>query len=416
MAGAMRIGDVLLAHGWVDQTTLSRALAEQRYAQMRLCSLLISRGLLDFDNATRALSEQHGVPGALSKHLDGRDPFLAERMPPALGRTSFLLPIGRTRDGKLIVACRDPRPDLAHTIEQATHENVMLAVAPAGRLEQLVLAAFGAAPEEFEVDLGTGPIAIAPKGFEAPSMEWPDAGGSQFVLADLDDARVAKDPTQHSGAHQMPKRDTPQSLPAMPRPGASTPPPGMRALSDSVPPDNAQTTPMPRISGRHTAVPMATSPVPSLAETCAKLDRATGRDEATDVVMAFLQGRFVSSLLVTINDGAALGHRGHGPNMQAIEMIALPMASPSMVKTVQESSKPTKQSPAGAIQERLARMLGEPSFPAAAPIVIGGRVVAAIVVGDPVRGKPQEAFADLDWVAESLGAAYARIVMDSRRP
>src|SRR5437016_2196862 len=119
--------------------------------------------------------------------------------------------------------------------------------------------------------------------------------------------------------------------------------------------------------------------------------------------------------MVSINDGAALGHRGHGPAMQAVETIALPMASASMVKIVHDTSQPTKTVPAGAIQERLSRLLGEPKPHAAAPLLVGGRVIGAVVVGDPQSGTPEQGFADLDWVSEALGAAYARILMDAKR-
>ena len=49
--------------GWVEPTSLDRAIAEQRHTGKRLCSLLVARGLLDPDDAARALGAQHGVAG-----------------------------------------------------------------------------------------------------------------------------------------------------------------------------------------------------------------------------------------------------------------------------------------------------------------------------------------------------------------
>ena len=45
---------------------------------------------------------------------------------------------------------------------------------------------------------------------------------------------------------------------------------------------------------------------------------------------------------------------------------------------------------------------------AAAPVLVGGHAVAAIVVGDPFDG-PTQAGAELAQLAEALGSAYQRI-------
>ena len=113
----MRVGEILLHHGWVDPTSLQRALAEQRHTGKRLCSLLIARGMLDPDHASRALGEQHGVAAALQRHLEQRDRTVVALLPGAFARASFVLPIGRSRTGDLIVCARDPRPDIQATVQ-----------------------------------------------------------------------------------------------------------------------------------------------------------------------------------------------------------------------------------------------------------------------------------------------------------
>ncbi|HZJ65362.1 MAG TPA: hypothetical protein VFD36_17750, partial [Kofleriaceae bacterium] len=172
---------------WVSAEALARALAEQRLTGKRICSLLISRGLLDPDNAARALANQHNVPGVLQKHLEHRDPALARLLPPALARASFALPIGRTRNQELIVCVRDPRPELRGILASAVGGPVVIAVAPAHQLEQLIKSTYEGMPSHiragnelsFDVDLSTQAISIvrdeavtaqpaAPAGSSAP--------------------------------------------------------------------------------------------------------------------------------------------------------------------------------------------------------------------------------------------------------
>ena len=108
-AGPMRIGELLVQQGKLRHGDLTRAVANQPES-MRLCSYLIAQGLIDLDDGSRALGELHGVPCALAKHLEGRDPTIASVIPAELGRSSCALPIGKTSKGNLIVCVRDPAP------------------------------------------------------------------------------------------------------------------------------------------------------------------------------------------------------------------------------------------------------------------------------------------------------------------
>lgn len=206
----MHIGRLLLERGWVDPDALARGLAEQRLAGTRICSLLIGRGQLDPDLAARALAEQHGAAGALQKHLEHRDRSLVGRLSGQLAHACMALPIGRTRTGELVVCVRDPSAEVRRALAQALAEPIVIAVAPARQLEQLVRQTYDAtnasradatdagspeAHDEFEVDLSTQPIDL------------PDALTSgALTLVELDDARVAKDPSQSGQLPARPQR------------------------------------------------------------------------------------------------------------------------------------------------------------------------------------------------------------------
>src|SRR5262245_44619972 len=125
----MRIGELLVEQRKLSPSDLTRALAEHPN-DTRLCSFLITRGLVELDDATRALGAQQRVACALAKHLAGRDPELAKLIPIELGRSSCVLPIGRTSKGSVIVCVRDPSSAVMTALTQAIPGDVMMVIAP----------------------------------------------------------------------------------------------------------------------------------------------------------------------------------------------------------------------------------------------------------------------------------------------
>lgn len=461
MTTRARIGELLLGQHLVDEDTLARALADQKTLGRRLCSILIARGAVHPDDAVRALAAQHEMAGALQRHLTGRDPVLARLLPAELARSWMALPIGRMRGGELIVCVRDRSDELIPELERATQGPVMLAIAPASQLEALVASAYGRVPTgELDVNLETGIIPVVD---DDPA----------FQLVDLDDKSVAKMTQQiaiearHSPAGMparpsdrtitpVPSRTTtppPQSaLPPRstvpPRPAAepplrpsspaisrtSTPPPAASPLPPrpTTPPPRAEppsrpsapaisrtSTPSPAWSTTppssvRTSTPPPGAPI-ALDHTLRALDRAQTRDDATDAAMAFVESRFPASLLLVIKEGAAVGHRGHGPQVSddAIQAIAVPLSAPTIVKLAHDSRRIATTTPPGTgeLQERLERLLGD--GPIAGPVFVSSRVACVLAVGaddlDALAG------AELDRLCTSLGVAYTRIVVDAKK-
>jgi Type II secretion system (T2SS), protein E, N-terminal domain len=388
----MRIGELLVEQRKLRQSELTRAIVDKP-ADKRMCSFLIARGLVDFDDSSRALGEQQGVACALAKHLEGRDPELAKLIPAELGRASCALPLGRSSRGALIVCVRDPSPSVLAALRQAANTEITMVIAPATRLEHLVLNAYGAAPsDEFDIDfsttgmgdnLVTSPPRVAAMAAASanlppiPDVAALDPESVRLALTDLDDERVDKDPTQ-SG-----------KLPAFAQP---------------VP----VTIPTPTISRRATTSdPRVTRPM-SLSAMAVGLEHATSRETATDLVLAYVATRWKSGLVLAIRDRSAAGYRGHGVSMP--ELISLPLGVPSTVQIAVESKFVSVVSPSGPAQDALVRALGG-ATPAAAPVVVNGSAVAVVVVGHPLDRDTtvEHAAADLGMLAEALGSAYTRI-------
>jgi hypothetical protein len=362
----MQIGQILVEQRWVDPQALADALAAQPGAGLRICSLLIARGRLDPDHAARALAHQHNVPGVLQKHLDNRERALAILLPAAFARAHLALPIGRTRDHELIVCVRDPSPALGAVIAAAVAGRVLIAVAPAHQLEQLVAATYDAPdPDEIEVDLRTQRVPVIGDGLA-------DLGS--MTLVQLDDYRVARDPSQ-SGQHAAVLART------LTAPGVSAP---VRATLDT---------------------------------SIAAIDRSTRFDDAIDAAMRHLAGRCAHAVLFAIREGAACGVRGHGERLTAerVATLAVPLGAPSIVQEARDTRRPVTASPRhiGAVQDRLANSLGSPRALIAVPIEVGPEVAYVIAAGDPFDAA---ATRELERLAGALGAAFERLVEAPRRP
>ncbi len=415
----MRIGELLVEQRKVRASDLTQALAEKP-ADRRLCSFLIAKGLLDFDDASRALGEQKGVASALARHLAGRDPALARMIPAELGRGSCALPIGKSSKGAVIVCVRDPAPALLAALRQAIRADILMVITPASRLEHLVADAYGSASaEELDIDfdiaveatppprvprraLSTPPMPFqrvdAPHAYARPDTPPPlpplpdidvlDPESIRLSLTDLDDIRVAKDPAQ-SG--QIPIMGS-----ALPPGSSKLPPPPPTGLA-------AATEPPRRTRDRE-------PPRRTLDELQADLDRATTREAATDLVLAFVAARWTTGLVLAIRDRTAIGYRGHG--VTAPELVTVSLGSPSTLQRAVQTRFISIETPAGVGQSALSHALAGPSAPAAAPVIVGGQPVAVVVVGDPLDGAHARdlSTADLAGLAEALASTYTRLM------
>jgi hypothetical protein len=262
----------------------------------------------------------------------------------------------------------------------------VIAVAPAHQLEQLVELTYGSpdpAPDaSVEVDLSTrviptlrtdpAPPEGAPTGddveIDLQTRRIPAIGDrlgdlGSMTLVELDDARVERDPSQ-SGQHAvvLPRTTT-----------VPFPPPRTLTLPSRPAPPPWRS---PSAGQLGTGNMLAALPLP-LPAAIAAIERATAPGDAIAAAMRYLSGRFAHAVLFTISEGAALAACGHGDQLTA-EVIAattVPLAAPSTIQAAHDTRRPATAGtePAGAIQDRLARILGSPRTLAAVPIQVGAR-------------------------------------------
>jgi len=343
----MKIGELLLLQEKVDPLHLSHALKAQAHTRQRLVSMLINRALLDPDEGALLLSEQLGYPAAMQRHLERRDPSMLAMLPPQLGSRWVVLPLGRARTGAVVVVARDPTPILTAALEHAMRATVVLAVTPSVQLERLVRAAYG--------DSGI-PV-------EEPLPEAPPS------LSEIGDVRL-EDATP---------------LPIRRARTVSFMFPGLPELPVRAP---------------HTVLPIDT--------TLDEIDRAITASAVERLVMAYAAKRWHAAWLARIDGANAIGIRGHGENLEQADQIVLPLAPPSTITLARNARRATTDTPSSKTQHRLHELLGAPAQPTAAPVIVGDRVDAVLVVGDAVDANATDSLAELDRLVDALGAAYVR--------
>ncbi len=338
----------------------------------------------------------------LSHQLERRDPQVVSLLPRAVARAIVALPIGRMRDGELIVCVRDPSDTVRSTLANAlVGERIALATAAASVIEPLVEHAY-------------------------PELAAPDFGS--MTLVDLDDSSVEKDHTQSGQFAVRPEQHNPLAVgTVLPRTTTPSPLTGIAPRTASKSPADLEVEVDMDVD---IDIEIAAAPIPprattrtapaahTLTEALVALEAATSRDAATEIAMTFAARRWRSAALFTIEEGNAKGHQGHGtvPPAVAVQSIAIPLAGRSILRAAHDVPDTVARPPVetGPIEERIHRLLGCPTTPMAFAIAAGTDVAGILVVGDPTD-TAADASTDLEHLGVGLGDAYARVGSD-RKP
>ena len=150
----MRIGEILIRDGAIQEWQLEAALRTQQQYGGRLASNVVELGYVHVDVAARALGRQAGAPPALQKHFDAVDPKAIAKFSKKMAEKYRAVPIGFTRPdeatrrpGALIVVFIDPR-QLAAVEEIAflTSSKIHVAIAPEIRIAKCLERFYGITP------------------------------------------------------------------------------------------------------------------------------------------------------------------------------------------------------------------------------------------------------------------------------
>src|SRR5215212_7745598 len=103
-----KLGQLLVARGWITVQQLTRALKNQNVAGGRLGTCLLEMDAITEDLLLKGLSEHLGVPAAGIEDLRGIPGEVLQLLPDKLARRCRAIPF-RVDGGRLDVALLDPR-------------------------------------------------------------------------------------------------------------------------------------------------------------------------------------------------------------------------------------------------------------------------------------------------------------------
>jgi hypothetical protein len=103
-----KLGQLLVARGWITVQQLTRALQNQNAVGGRVGTCLLEMDVLGEDLLARSLAEQLGVPAAVIEDLRGIPDEVLRLIPEKLARRCRAIPF-RLAGGRLDVAMQDPR-------------------------------------------------------------------------------------------------------------------------------------------------------------------------------------------------------------------------------------------------------------------------------------------------------------------
>ena len=162
----MRLGDLLIAAGAIDQAQLSEALALQKQTGQRLGDVLIDNRIITERQLIDALQMQLGVDfidlTAVSIPVE-----LAKLVPRAIAKNYCVVPVKLVKD-ELFVAMSDPLNFVAQEeIKSASHKQVVPMIATRRATEQAIATLYGSegtarAIEEMKREAGSSSNDIVP--------------------------------------------------------------------------------------------------------------------------------------------------------------------------------------------------------------------------------------------------------------
>ncbi|WP_018869143.1 GspE/PulE family protein [Thioalkalivibrio sp. ALgr3] len=102
----IRIGDLLIDYGYIDESQLEQALKRQKETGRKLGQVLVDMELVDRHQIVEVLADQLQVPRVDLRRYQF-DPEVARKLPETLARRLRALPLSEGRDG-ILVAMADP--------------------------------------------------------------------------------------------------------------------------------------------------------------------------------------------------------------------------------------------------------------------------------------------------------------------
>ncbi len=463
-----KLGQLLLARGWIGLDQLTRALKSQSVVGGRLGTCLLEMDVLREELLTRALSEQLGLPAASVEDLHGIPEEVISILPAKIARRCKAVPF-RLAGNRVDVAMLDPR-NLAHhdEIAFASSRRVRVHVASELRIHE-------ALDKYFDEEL-TSRFAMLVDRLNRSMYLWSAEGttqekGSGIALRteaqapskparprrsmlDLPLHAAAPPPSFDRLAAELPIERGPSAAPSFK--GKIAPPtaPEVPSLSQTrsmfepaagpsvavAPPPEAAAAPAPPPTPTQTprprSIPLTEQERVELQKTKRHLDPqdapatlddleatfaiTTDRDEIVFLSIGHLRRRFARALFFQIGRDQVSGWHGAGEGVDetALSEFRAAFDQPSIFLNLRQGNSlylgPLPPMP---IHRRMAELWGgtNPERTAMVPIVISGRPVAVVYVDGSEAAWSGFELESLRRLARLVADAFERCIREKKR-
>ncbi|HEY3571503.1 MAG TPA: hypothetical protein VGP73_26495 [Thermoanaerobaculia bacterium] len=444
-----KLGQLLVARGWITVQQLTRALKNQNVAGGRLGTCLLEMDALGEELLLKGLSEQQGVPAADADELRGVPDEVLALVPEKLARRCRAVPF-RVEGGRLDLALMDPRNLSAQDeIAFASGKRVKVFVAEEIRLlEALEKYYHEECPSRFGLVLDR--LNRARFLWDKPAEKAPANSGEELLSPidhpfspppkidlppDLPPPPAPRpvppvDPDLFSAAKLFPPRPAPAPVPVAPPPPAPMPVAPAPAVAARVTSSKAVTVPTPKVAAAAAVAPAveaapAPPPVPmrsqsvsltpeeradlgafayvepaadrslpaptTLAEAEEELAKASDLEEVASLVLGFLGRDHRRAALFQVSRERVTGWRIHGTGIdrEAFAAYSIGFDQPSLFLNLRHSNGiylgPLPPMPA---HRQLARTWGGdlPRDCVMLPVRIKDRLVIVIYADGATRG------------------------------
>ena len=434
-----KLGQLLVARGWITVQQLTRALTTQQVVGGRLGTCLIEMDAISEDNLLKGLSEQHGVPTVSLDDLRGIPDEVLALLPDKLARRCRAIPF-RVVGTRLDVAMLEPRNlALQDEIAFASGKRLMVHVAHEVRIVEAL--------ERYYREESSSRFSMLVERLNRARYLWERDKQPAPPKPEDELARLPPLPTG-----RQPLR---RPAPPPPVPAPAPPPPAPVAIKTEAPPapaprrpsiqtvsmteeeraalGAAATRPVPSVPGPSPASPAmaASSPaapspslptVASIDEVDAALARTHDREEVARIALGFLARGYRRAALFQVAKDKVSAWMGQGElDLPIFQKFSVGLDQPSLFLNLRNGSSlhigPLPPMPA---HRELARAWGGelPRDCVVLPVRIRDRLVAVLYADGGLR--PGKGLGGIDLphlqrLAAATGAALERCILHRKR-
>ena len=389
-----KLGQLLVARGWITVQQLTRALQTQQVVGGRLGTCLIEMDSISEDNLLKGLSEQHGVPTVSLDDLRGIPDEVISLLPDKLARRCRAIPF-RVVGSRLDVAMLEPRNlALQDEIAFASGKRVMVHVAHELRIVEaleryyreeassrysMLAERLNRARYFWERDRQTEPPKPEDELARLPPLVRPAAKSPA--------APAAAPAGRKTEAPPSPRRPSIQTVSMTEEERAalgtlSTPGPAARAAAGAGPPQASPPAPPPVSPPAAPQMPPSLPALASIGEVEAAFTRTHDREEVARIALSFLASNYRRAALFQMGRDKVSAWMAQGElDLPIFQKYSIGLDQPSLFLNLRNGSSlhlgPLPPMPA---HRELARAWGGelPRDCVALPVRINDRVVAVL--------------------------------------